>query len=212
MEGIGKVIPSHWKELQMKPPHLWSKHGRVHQLRSQTWQDHPYSAASANWKMRNSRLWTLPLCFQFSTILTIFWQSQSPSEDSVRVRCLKLWGWRLSCILRKRDVEIPKALRNLSCRHAHREREYPNWWEVTGIGPSKPLQSDVQCVSNEGIWFGVCPAVFPALVQSPLPMCRCLSIGMGRGILCHCMLERYNLLWFYKMWLSRYCLECQKRL
>ena len=111
---------------------------------------------------------------------------------------LNLWWWRLSCILGKRDVEIPKALRNLSCRHAHREREYPNWWEVTGIGPSKPLESEVQCVSNKGIWFGVCPAVFPALVQSPLPMCRCLSIGMGRGILGHCMPERYNLCSDYK--------------
>jgi hypothetical protein len=111
---------------------------------------------------------------------------------------LNLWWWRLSCILRKRDVEIPKALRNLSCRHAHREREYPKWWEVTGIGPSKPLESEVHCVSNKGIWFGVCPAVFPALVQSPLPMCRCLSIGMGRGILGHCMPERYNLCSDYK--------------
>lgn len=109
-----------------------------------------------------------------------------------------LWWWRLSCILRKRDVEIPKALRNLSCRHAHREREYPNWWELTGIGPSKPLESEVHCVSNKGIWFGVCPAVFLALVQSPLPMCRCLSIGIGRGILGHCMPERYNLCSDYK--------------
>jgi len=148
--------------------------------------------------------WEIPGYEHFLYVFNValFHPSFGKVRDPVKILwgfiVLNLWWWRLSCILGKRDVEIPKALRNLSCRHAHREREYPNWWEVTGIGPSKPLQSDVQCVSNEGIWFGVCPAVFLALVQSPFPMCRCLSIGMGRGILGHCMPERYNLCSDYK--------------
>ena len=148
--------------------------------------------------------WEIPGYEHFLYVFNValFHPSFGKVRDPVKILwgfiVLNLWWWRLSCILQKRDVEISKALRNLSCRDAHREREYPNWWEVTGIGPSKPLQSDVQCVSNEGIWFGVCPAVFLALVQSPFPMCRCLSIGMGRGILGHCMPERYNLCSDYK--------------
>ena len=55
-----------------------------------------------------------------------------------------------------------------------------------------PLGIEVQCVRDKAIGFGVCPAVFLAFVQSSLPVCTVLSIGMGRGILGHCMPERYN--------------------
>ena len=67
-------------------------------------------------------------------------------------------------------------------------------WEVTGRAPSMPLGIEVQCVWDKAIGFGVCPAVFLAFVQSSLPVCTFLLIGMGRGIQCHFMLERYNLL------------------
>jgi hypothetical protein len=38
------------------------------------------------------------------------------------------------------------------------------------------------------------PSGFLAWVQSSLTMYTFFSVGMRRGILCHCMLERYNLL------------------
>jgi hypothetical protein len=66
-------------------------------------------------------------------------------------------------------------------------------WEVSWIGPSMPFQTEAPCIWDRVTWCGVCPTVFPALVQSSLTMYTFLSIGNERGILCFCMLERYNL-------------------
>ena len=63
----------------------------------------------------------------------------------------------------------------------------------------KQLKSNV---FETKLGFVVCPAVFLAFVQSSLPVCTFLLIGMGRGIQCHFMLERYNFLFDFATLLS----------
>lgn len=76
----------------MKPTatmvHLWQGPS---QFRSQSSQAYPYCAGSGN--KEDAKLWSWILQFwcQFNTISAIYiWQSQSSSEDSVRVHCMHL--------------------------------------------------------------------------------------------------------------------------
>ena len=138
-----------------------------------------------------------PLWFQFSTIPTIFWQSQSPCEDSVIVHCIEVERMRLELHFvttrcwETYDIEKSAMERCIQGEEAPKLRDV---WEVTGVGPSKPSETEVQCVWDKALGFGVCPGVCLVLVQSSLPMYTFHSRGMGRGFLWHCMLERYNLL------------------
>lgn len=52
----------------------------------------------------------------------------------------------------------------------------------------KPFESEAPCVWDRAIGFGVCPPGF----QSLLIMSLFFSFGIVMGILCHCMLERFN--------------------
>ena len=66
--------------------------------------------------------------------------------------------------------------------------------EVTGRGPSNPLESDARCVYCKSPVFSVFQRVFLASVQSSFYIYTLQSIAMGRTIMCQCMLERNNLL------------------
>ena len=80
------------------------------------------------------------------------------------------------------------------CIQGEEEHKLRDVCEVTDRKPSNPLESDIQCVCYKSTGFTVCSSVFLASVQSSLHICPFQSIAMGRAILCHCMLERNNLL------------------
>lgn len=65
--------------------------------------------------------------------------------------------------------------------------------KLKGVGDLKsPLTSAMEMQN-----FGVCPAGFQSLVQYFLIMLPFLLFGMTIYILCHCMLEIYNLPFYF---------------
>ena len=100
---LGKVIPSPWKELHTKPATtLVQAWATPSQFRIQTWQEHPSSGNKKDVKLK---------AMDSSPVVSVQRCSRVRSpvrEETVRVHCMNLWGWSLSCILRPQDVEIPK--------------------------------------------------------------------------------------------------------
>ena len=126
---------------------LWSKWGRVHPLRSHTWEAHSYGAASENWLMKISRSWILPIMFQFGMIPAIFRQSQSPSKHSVRVHSSEVMRMMLELRFATTNFWDTWCIQISDMEKCIQGEEVPTLkdvWDITGIGPSKPLESEVQ--------------------------------------------------------------------